>query len=269
MQKSPAIIQTQNSITVLFDKPVTINRSHPNFLSIRKSIQENEWEMLKDLVDIESSVKTYSDGLCKIEGSKILYNGEEVHNTIVDRIFQFMNEGMPWEPLLKFLNNLMDNPSYRARNELYNFLENESLPVTEDGYFLAYKAVNHDFKDHWSGKFDNSVGNTVEMPRPNVDDDCTMGCSAGLHAGSLDYVNMYGGSNSVKVIVKINPRDVVSVPTEDARKLRCCRYEVISMFESELQDSCYNDSAESVSRPSDSGLHRYDERFEDDWDWVN
>ena len=162
----------------------------------------------------------------------------------------------------------MDNPSYRARNELYNFLEHENLPVTEDGHFLAYKAVRSDYRDLWSGTMNNSVGNIVEMPRPNVDDNCSVGCSAGLHAGSIDYVNSYGGSSSTKVIVKINPRDVVSVPTEDSRKLRCCRYEVISSFTSELNDPCYNDSAESVSETSSSNLHQYDDRFEDDWDWV-
>jgi hypothetical protein len=269
MIKQPAIIQTQNSITIVFDKPVTINRDHPNFLKARQSIQEKEWEVLKSIADIKESVKKYSDGLCEIKGDKIFYNGEEVHNSIVDRIFQFMNEDMPWEPLLKFLNNLMSNPSFRARKELYNFLEHENLPVTEDGYFLAYKSVNSNYTDIWSGTMDNSIGNIVEMSRPSVDDDCSVGCSAGLHAGSLDYVNMYGCSGSVKVIVKINPRDVVSVPAEDSRKLRCCRYEVVSSFTSELTSSCYNDSAEPVSATNNSNLHRYDERFEDDWDWID
>jgi hypothetical protein len=75
----------------------------------------------------------------------------------------------------------MENPSYRAVNELYGFLEKNRLPITPDGHFLAYKKVRDDYKDIHSGTMDNSVGKIVEMERNQVNDDKNQTCSSGLH----------------------------------------------------------------------------------------
>jgi hypothetical protein len=73
---------------------------------------------------------------------------------------------------------------------------------------------------------DNSVGKVVEMERNRVDDDKTQTCSTGLHFCGMSYLNHFGGERTV--IVKINPRDVVSIPTDyNEAKGRACRYEVI------------------------------------------
>jgi len=64
------------------------------------------------------------------------------------------------------------------------------------------------------------------MTRNEVNDDKNQTCSAGLHFCSQDYLNHFGGSRIM--ILKINPRDVVSIPTDYKNsKGRCCRYEVI------------------------------------------
>jgi hypothetical protein len=153
---------------------------------------------------------------------------------------------MPFEPLVKFLENLMQNPSYRARKELYAFLEHEALPITEDGHFLAYKAVRSDFMDIFSGTIYNGIGSVVKMQRSNVDDDCNRGCSSGLHAGSIDYVRGYGNDSSRFLIVKINPANVVSVPSEDSRKLRTCEYVVVSEFKDKLTKACYTANGNDI-----------------------
>ena len=267
--QTPPIIQTQNYITVVFDKPYTIERNHVSFLKVRKAIAESQWELVEKLIDVRSSIEDYISGKCEIRGGKIFYEGEEVHNVVTERIMQFMHDGMPWKPLMAFLNNLMENPSYNSRQELYGFLENENLPITEDGHFLAYKAVNTDYMDLWTGSVDNSIGSVVKMTRSRVDDNSRNGCSAGLHAGSLDYVDGYGGCRDHrKVIVKINPKDVVSVPSEDCRKLRCCEYRVISEFGSVLTDSCYDSEGNSMDESSGrEDLSSYDSSFEDQYDW--
>jgi hypothetical protein len=150
------------------------------------------------------------------------------------------------------LENLMSNPSARAISELYDFLEHRALPITEDGYFLAYKSVRSDFKDKYSGTIDNSVGKTVEFPRNKVDDDRAHECSYGLHVGALAYSGPGGWYNSASdkvVIVKVNPKDAVSVPQDhNAQKLRVCKYEVVSLYSGGMEDApVYN----SVGKPSD------------------
>jgi hypothetical protein len=267
--QSPPIIQTQNSITVVFDKPYTINRDHVSFLKVRKAIADAQWELVETLIDVRSQIEDYVEGNCEIRGGNIFYNDEEVHNVVADRIMQFMQNDIPWKPLMVFLNNLMENPSFNSRQELYGFLENENLPITEDGHFLAYKAVRSDYKDMWTGHVDNSIGSVVTMPRSSVDDNAGNGCSSGLHAGSLDYVDGYGGSRDHrKVIVKINPRDVVSVPNDDCRKLRCCGYKVVSEFGAVLSDSCYDSEGGSMGfTPDQQDYASCDSSFDDSYDW--
>jgi hypothetical protein len=73
---------------------------------------------------------------------------------------------------------------------------------------------------------DNSVGKIVEMERNSVDDNSSNTCSSGLHFCSQEYLSSFGGERTV--IVKINPRDVVSIPNDyNNSKGRACRYEVI------------------------------------------
>jgi hypothetical protein len=105
-------------------------------------------------------------------------------------------------------------------------LEKNNLPITPDGYFLAYKKVRANYLDVHSGTMDNSPGRVVEMPRNKVDDNQNNTCSHGLHFCSEGYLKHFGGERTV--IVKINPADVVSIPNDyNQTKGRACRYEVI------------------------------------------
>jgi hypothetical protein len=106
------------------------------------------------------------------------------------------------------------------------------MGITDDGHILAYKKVSADYKDIYSGTFDNSVGQIVEMRRNLVNEDRTKTCSSGLHFCSMSYLSSYGtGPGSRVVIVKVNPRDVVSVPMDyNFAKARCCRYEVVDEY---------------------------------------
>ena len=121
----------------------------------------------------------------------------------------------------------MLNPSNRAVEELYGFLEASSLPITDDGCFLAYKSVRQDYMDHHSGTMDNSVGSVVSMERNKVDEDKDHTCSYGLHFAAHEYAAGFGSSGRM-VVLKINPRDVVAIPSDYAnQKGRCASYEVI------------------------------------------
>ena len=90
-----------------------------------------------------------------VEDGVVRYQEHEVHNHVVERVLDFMRGGLPYKPLVKFLDKLMANPSRRAVNELYSFLEHKAMPLTPDGNFLAYKGVKEDFTDWHSGKFAN------------------------------------------------------------------------------------------------------------------
>jgi hypothetical protein len=218
------------------------------------------------MVDVQTSMQTFvekeSKGRAAVSNGQVYFDGKPVHNTLSDRILQFMREGLPFKHLLAFMENISLNPSYNSQQELFDFLQNKSLPITEDGHFLAYKAVRNDWMDKYTGTISNKIGNVIEVTRASVDDNRAHECSKGLHCGALDYVYQYGSGDDRIIIVKVNPRDAVSVPKDYSyQKLRTCRYEVVGEFNGELKKSLYTAKAEEVESPVD------DENY--DWSWCD
>ncbi len=242
----PFLIQGNNLVVVIDNKPHTINKTHISYQKVVDAIKAGEWETVREVIDPKKVVINYGKGNVEVQGDKLFWKGKEFHNALSNRMISMLQEGLPVEPLVLFMDNLMKNPSKRSVTELYGFLEKNNLPITSDGHFLAYKKVRKDFKDCHTGTMDNSVGKVVEMERNEVDDDQNRTCSTGLHFCSQNYLNHFGGERTV--IVKINPADVVSIPTDyDNSKGRACRYEVIGelgvhpddAFKETVQDAAY------------------------------
>lgn len=275
-----------NLTLILDNRAHQILPDHINYKLIMDNLSTASESELLELVDIQTAVASFSHGKVEVKNGKVFYEGDEVHGAISKRILEFMSKGLPFEPLVNFLNNLMDNPSMQSQKELYDFLEHQYLPVTEDGCFLAYKAVRSDYMDKYAGKFRNKVGDVCEMTRAKVDDNRGVGCSQGLHAGALNYVAGYGSleAGDKIVIVKINPKDVVSVPNDcNCEKLRTCRYEVVGeyqgellkpLYKSEFSEDEYNEDVDDYDRSYDWGwneeddeedyLDEYSESYHDD-----
>lgn len=239
MKNTPAYIVTDESITIVVGgKPYTASVSNANFSQIKERIINEDFDAIEDLFDTGKAVGQFTNGNIVVQNNAVLYKGENVDNHVVDRILDFMRQGLPYKPLCNFLDKLMQNPSRRAVNELYRFLEHKKMPLTPDGNFLAYKSVRSDWTDHHTGKFSNTVGSVLEMTRQAVCDDANIGCSYGFHAGSLDYAKSFGGGDSRLLIVEINPADVVSIPHDcNCQKLRTAKYKVVGTFERPLEEA--------------------------------
>lgn len=271
---------TPKSISIFHDgQPYIVPLEHPNFEKVKDALRTKDYDLAVSLCDLPKAVATYTDGEVEIRGNAIYYNDEPIHNYVVDRIFDFMDEGLDHKPLIAFLKKLMKNPSGHSVRQLYSFLEHKNLPVTDDGDFLAYKAVRKDFRDKHSGKIDNSIGNIVEVPRNKVDDDYSRDCSYGLHAGSIEYVRGFHWGDDVILVVKINPADVVAVPEHDSRKLRTCKYEVISVLDrdklpdnyvdmNEIKDDYYNDYEDDEDDEDDYYNDYEDDLYENDGNYC-
>jgi hypothetical protein len=224
---------TPNSIIIMMNgKTYTITQdSHIHYAEIREALKTKDFDKVRELIDVAQTINTFGNGKIKVVNGVVMYGDFELHNTLTERIIQQMQEGFDIEPMVKFLENLMQNPSKRAVDELYRFLEHNSLPITEDGHFVAYKRVTEDYKDFYTRKMDNSIGSTPEMPRNMVDDDKDRTCSNGLHFCSLEYLPHYHSGQGHIVILKINPADVVSIPTDyNNAKGRACKYLILEEY---------------------------------------
>lgn len=217
---------------ISFQSPVgfkTVNGDHPKFNDIVDLCLTGDYAGAAALYDIKTVVEELVSGSdVKLVGSQLIYNGEAVSGLLGERIVKMANLGLSVDSLIAFLKNLSDNPSSRAVEELYGFLESSKLPITEDGCFLAYKSVNSDYTDSYTGKISNAVGETVTMPRNKVNDNRDQTCSYGLHFAAHEYAEGFGSPDSPMMVLKINPRDVVSIPSDyNNQKGRCCEYYVL------------------------------------------
>jgi len=218
-------------------KSYNIRSEHPNWQAAKAALVAQDWDALKAALDIPATITNLSEGNIAIDNGVLKYKDLPIHNVVTERILQLIQLNAPFRPLLKFLDKLMANPSRRAVNELYTFLRHKNMPFTPDGNFLAYKSLRRDWTDHYSGKFNNKIGEVLEMSRNTVCDDAGIGCSYGFHAGSLEYAQSFGGDQSHVTVVEIDPTDVVSVPKDcDCQKLRTAKYKVVGVFSHALAE---------------------------------
>ena len=224
-----ASIVSDDSVSVCVDGNMrAIGSAHPNYVEIREALAANDLGLAESLLDVAAAVENFGEGSVTIEGGVVKYLGTVIDNSVTRRLLSMMREGFDVNPMLLFLKNLQENPSFRAVNELYGFLEATDLPITADGKFVAYKMVRDNYTDLHSGKFQNGIGANPSMPRNEVDEDPTNTCSRGLHVCSQAYLGFYSQGPRT-MVVAVNPRDVVAVPEDyNNSKMRVCAYTVIA-----------------------------------------
>lgn len=235
----PSFIKSDTHITIVFDdsfETVTVHSAAPLFDSILQAIKDCDWQKVKELTiprEAIASNELAKEGLVTIRGDRVFYKDQAMHGTLIERMIGMLREGFNISPMIQFLNNLMDNPSNTAVTELYDFLEEGDLPITEDGCFLAYKRVKGNYADIYTGTISNAIGAVVSMPRNKVDDNRDETCSHGLHFCSRGYLPSYGAEDGNRtIVIKINPADVVSIPADyNNTKGRCCKYVVVGELE--------------------------------------
>jgi hypothetical protein len=244
MNKVPSyIISDAGNINFIIDgTPHAVGVDHTNYAEIIDKLKNEDYEGIEDLLDVSSTIAVASQGQITVIDGCVCYNGTEIINPLTERILEFVKRDLPFKPMIAFLENLMENPSKTSVEELYLFMESNTLPITADGHFLAYKKVDNEYKSihpNPDGTYeDHSIGAKPEMPRNQVDDERDRTCSTGYHFCSLAYLPHFGCGGADKVVIlKINPKDVVSIPSDyDNAKGRACTYEVIGEHTAENRD---------------------------------
>jgi len=252
-------------ITVVLDgERHSINAGNGLFSKALEAYKVNDWDAFIGCVNptirLKSLYASY-EGIEVKDGNLYVFD-EPVHSTLATRVLSFLEAGLDCVHLFKFILKLNLNPSKRAVDELYTFLEHRALPITDNGNFLAYKAVREDYTDKYTGKFLNTIDAVLEMPRNKVDDDKNVGCSYGFHAGTVEYAKDFMGREGHLMIVEINPADVVSIPTDcQFQKLRTSKYKVVGEYEIDLTDPLY---ASRFETDQDGDVDLWDDDSDDE-----
>lgn len=238
---------TTQSITVTFDgESHTIKKDNADsvYQLLLGAIREERWDDIPDLLKPEKVVNQLSNGEMRVENGQVYVNAPDeeiaVPSGLNETILFYIEQKLPFSSLIKFAINLNENPSYHSVQQLFNFLNHNQFTITDDGKFIAYKSVKEDFKDVYTGTFDNSVGKVVKMPRNKVNENPEEVCSNGLHVANFHYANdIYSGPQMI--FVEVNPKNVVSVPIDyDNAKIRVCEYKVLGTCEKEYKEPLYS-----------------------------
>jgi hypothetical protein len=219
------VLQDKYLSVVVGGKPYSLNYSHPTFAAMKRAIQRKNWNRIPKLISLAEKIASTTNGSIKVQNGNVYYHGRVINTSLTERILAMVKEKKSVSFMLKFMDNLYQNPSQETINELYDFLGRYKLPITDNGCFMAYKIVDENHKDCYTHTFDNNVGQVLIMARRGVDGNRRKLCSNGFHFCSLAYLEGFAGSYIMGIM--INPKDVVSIPEMDAGKGRTWRYEVV------------------------------------------
>lgn len=252
------------SITVFADGKMHVASSdHPNFMEISVAVvdPEKDDQYVLDLFDLAVPISKAFVPLSErvsFNAGRLFFDGDEVNTVLTEAIVAFYLQGnKAFEPLVALLEKVSLNPSKHSRDGLYAWLANKSFAIHPDGDIVGYKGVNRitgremEYESSHTGRamvngvvhnghIPTSPGTIVEMPRSTVEDNGTVECSTGLHVGTWNYARSFA---QVTLRVKVNPRDVVSVPNGDSgSKMRVCRYRVMEVVTSEDRTMLFPDT---------------------------
>jgi hypothetical protein len=260
-----------------FDDPHIVDSSHIKWDEILAGVLADKVETL-DLINVATTLKNHlvSERLTVTNG-RLYFDGDEVDDSLAEFVIKLIEAGDPnYDAYVKFAEKVYSNPQAHSRQHLFSYLKKYDVSITTEGDLLLYKGVDRALEtetfggqkpyrsgsagpanvsgyDHKSGKVPQAVGDIVSMPRSETWLDPSVACSTGLHVATWGYWhNGYG----VNLLVIVNPRDVVSVPHDDA-KIRCCRYKIV---DAEVVNPVEDLVVEVIAPPVPT--------FKSDWDKV-
>lgn len=181
MEKYIATI-TRNSCTVLFSDGTTntVFAGSPRYDSAVAAVRAKKSEdEVRAVLDGRRYVAAWSCGEFEIKGNQVHWTRNpdyEIPQVLATKLLEFAEDGHPAEAFVRFLSRLLENPSKRSVETFFGFIENHGLTIDNDGYVIGYKGVNQNLKDMHTGKFDNSPGQYLKMPRNHVNDDPDQPC---------------------------------------------------------------------------------------------
>ena len=236
---------TPRSIVIVFDygTPITILNVNDTYSELKTLLNQRRFSEVPACVDKATRIRQKTHGKFTVQNGAVVIDLTPLPKALSDRLINAVDNSEDTERLENFWDNLAQNPTDSAREDLYSFLVANDVPITRDGCFIVYKKVRDDFWDSYTGNtFECRPGSIIEMSRDAVDHNRENTCSAGLHVAAWEYAQKFSGTRLVEC--KVNPRDVVAVPPDyKQQKMRCCRAAVLKETTKKyVENSYYNEA---------------------------
>lgn len=301
----------------MYQKEFSNNADAAGFYERAKSVSINPTDVnVQSLInDLDAGRRLSMESLLVRKNGQFFLKGYETHalpNELLSRMKSQLDDGKSVSPLINFWKLLLLNPDSHVRKDLFKFMDHYDFPITDNGYFIGYRACKQtnktysavtnfvpkeylmlkaeganpadytavkdpnggelkavltdvitddngnfiapenvlgnlqemfenqnngleeapEFTDFFSGTTQVRLGGTVSMPRDQCDNDPRNACSRGLHIGTPQYVENYGGRNAAYIACLVNPMNVVAVPGDYSyMKMRVCEYYAYGMLD--------------------------------------
>lgn len=273
-----------STLTVIVNGEVrTLNPQHLNFEKLYDYLfgdnhvaevgpfpsaeEEESWilSMASNALTESVKVMTRLSERVTFDGENIFFDGDLINNNLSRHLVRMIKANdEEFESLVNFMEKVAINPSKESRRHLFTWLNDRDFTLTTDGDVIGYKGVREDGKSitsgsntvyvdgvEYTGHVPNPIGAVVEIARSDVDTNRGVACSYGLHVGTYNYAKWfaeYNGSGKI-LTVAVNPRDVVSVPSDSLdQKMRVARYVVLDIDGSnEIESTTVNVTVSSSS----------------------
>lgn len=223
---------TQQTITIIDEqKNVHTLQIGDKFQQVLSMIKAGKIKKILTMLSPKAATEYNLKGIKLLSDTSISYHGkvydEKEYVGLIDYIIECAKSKLPYEYLLKFIDNLALNPDAYSRLNLFMFLQQTGIKITENGYIAGVKSVRHDYTSHHDRKTLHKIGTFVTYPREKCNSNPSDTCSYGLHTGGSSYVNSFGDGDKHILVTIIHPRDVVCVPNDHSfQKMRACLYYV-------------------------------------------
>lgn len=245
-------VATVTAFNVESDQPVyQADERHPHWQAILDGLRSGDnsvWSLFDVAKGVMSRFQQVTERV-SFDGTNVLFDGDPIHSVLADQLQRAIEDGNAdnYTALAKFWEKLASNPSEHSREQAFDWLACHKFQITSEGDVVGYKGVGqtddpHLYESGWASRvpdvpsaFVNGqaiaplsrvpqrVGDVVTMPRSEVVHDPRQACERGLHVATRGYAGSYG----TVLEVHVNPRDIVSVPTDGGgAKVRVCRYVV-------------------------------------------
>ena len=220
----------QSTISVFADDfERVLPETHPNFRRVVNFFLDNpqgerDPEALRLLVDPALAI---GKALQEEFGARVTF---DLHHFYLDGIpetgllaehvrDQVLSGNTDWMRLARFLVRLQDNPSKRAKEAIWEWVEKHGVTITEDGRMVGYKGLvwgtdavtgernipvsYHSGPNNFidgalygqagvSYQVPHRLGSVISKRRADVDDNTSLACSTGLHVGAYSYAKTFG-----------------------------------------------------------------------------
>jgi hypothetical protein len=230
-----------------------VRKDSQMYAATMSAVKTGDADNVLSAITWDTYVSDWSSGKLQLVSGDLFYDGHKIEFSFANRLVRFLREGVDCDRLVKYIHRLMLNPQPRCVKTLDLLINRPDakfpLPLLPDGRFVAYKRVQDNYTDFFTGKVyypprhvkyanDHRVndrkwlemqpGEPVGMPRWEADDNFQLACSKGYHAGLFEYIETFHPGQGHIIQVAVCPSQVISVPEDAAEfKFRTHHLEVL------------------------------------------